>query len=63
MGTLCCWAVVGAVAAPEAGPELSEGAMESCSAVLQRKKYKYKNIKKMQCNVPVPVILQLDIML
>lgn len=39
MGTLCCWAAVGAVVGPEAGPELSRGGKESCSAVLQGERY------------------------
>lgn len=35
MGTLCCWAAAGAAVGPEAGPELSRGGKESCSAMLQ----------------------------
>lgn len=34
MGTLCCWAAIGAVVGPEAGPEPSRGGKESCSAEL-----------------------------
>ena len=48
MGTLCCWAAVGAEAGPEAGPELSRGGRESCSVVLQGEKtvYKMRKMKK-----------------
>lgn len=51
MGTLCCWAAAGAVVGLEAGPELSEGAKESCSAVLQGEN---KNKKHKQWSGLIP---------
>lgn len=44
MGILCCWPARGAAAGASAGPELSKGGSESCSAALLLVRHKEKEV-------------------